>query len=201
VLSELMNDDGTVMRGPAVAAFAKKHGLRRLSIADLIAYRRAREKLVQRIDEFTVQTEIGPLKGYAYVTPFDEVHHMAVVCGRVGDGHNVLTRLHRVNVIRDMFGGTRSVNAVLQRFKQEGRGVMILLRDGSVGVPVSAIPHNGDTQSEAERKRQWRDVGLGAQILRDLGISSIRLLTSVDHHYVGLAGFGIEIVATEAIER
>ena len=69
------------------------------------------------------------------------------------------------------------------------------------GVPVSAIPHNGDSQSEAERKAQWREIGLGAQILRDLGISSIRLLTSVDHHYVGLGGFGIEIVSTEAIER
>jgi len=201
VLSELMNDDGTVMRGPAVAAFAEKNGLRRLSIADLIAYRRAREKLVERIDEFTVQTEIGPLKGYAYVTPFDQVHHMAVVHGRIGDGKDILCRLHRVNVIRDMFGGTKSIHAVLQRFKDEGRGIMVLLRDGSVGVPLSAIPHNGDSQSEAERKRQWREIGLGAQILRDLGVSSIRLLTSVDHHYVGLGGFGIEIVSSEAIER
>jgi 3,4-dihydroxy 2-butanone 4-phosphate synthase / GTP cyclohydrolase II len=201
VLSELMNDDGTVMRGPTVTAFAEKHGLKRISIADLIAYRRSREKLVERVDEFTVNTEIGPLKGYAYVTPFDQVHHMAVVYGRIGDGRNVPTRLHRVNLIRDMFGGNKSVQTVLQRFKQEGRGVMIFLRDGSVGVPVSAIPHNGDSQSEAERKRQWREIGLGAQILRDLGISSIRLLTSVDHHYVGLGGFGIEIVSTEAIER
>ena len=201
VLSELMNDDGTVMRGPTVTAFAEKHGLKRISIADLIAYRRAREKLVERVDEFTVNTEIGPLKGYAYVTPFDQVHHMAVVHGRIGDGQNVPTRLHRVNLIRDMFGGNKPVQAVLQRFKQEGRGVMIFLRDGSVGVPLSTIPHNGDSQSEAERKREWREIGLGAQILRDLGISSIRLLTSVDHHYVGLGGFGIEIVSTEAIER
>jgi 3,4-dihydroxy 2-butanone 4-phosphate synthase / GTP cyclohydrolase II len=201
VLSELMNDDGTVMRGPQVAAFADKHGLKRFSIAELIAYRRSREKLVERIDEFTVQTEIGPLKGFAYVTPFDEVHHMAVVLGKIGDGKNVLTRLHRVNLIRDMLGPTKSVPAVLQRLKQEGRGVVVFLRDGSVGVPVSAIPHGGDTDTEAERKRQWREIGLGAQILRDLGISSIRLLTSVDHHYVGLAGFGIEIAATEPIER
>jgi len=201
VLSELMNDDGTVMRGPQVKAFAEKHALVRVSIADLIAYRRAREKLVERIDEFTVQTEVGPLKGYAYVTPFDEVHHMAVVFGRVGDGKGVLTRLHRVNLIRDILCGSKSVSNVLQRFKAEGRGVIVFLRDGSVGVPVSAIPHSGDSQTEAERKRQWREIGLGAQILRDLGISSIRLLTSVDHHYVGLAGFGIEIVASEQMER
>ncbi|MDQ2083495.1 3,4-dihydroxy-2-butanone-4-phosphate synthase [Xanthobacteraceae bacterium Astr-EGSB] len=201
VLSELMNDDGTVMRGPQVAAFAEKHGLVRLSIADLIAYRRSREKLVERIEEFTVNTEIGPLKGYAYITPFDEVHHMAVVHGRIGDGRNVPTRLHRVNLIRDVLGPSKSIPAVLQRFKQEGRGVMVFLRDGSVGVPVSAIPHNGDSVTEAERKRQWREIGLGAQILKDLGISSIRLLTSVEHHYVGLAGFGIEIVSSEPIER
>jgi 3,4-dihydroxy 2-butanone 4-phosphate synthase/GTP cyclohydrolase II len=201
VLSELMNDDGTVMRGPQVAAFAEKHGLKRVSIAELIAYRRSREKLVERIDEFTVNTEIGPLKGYAYVTPFDEVHHMAVVYGKIGDGRNVLTKLHRVNLLRDVLGSSKAVPAALQRIKQEGRGVIVFLRDGSVGVPVSAIPHNGDSLTEAERKRQWREIGLGAQILRDLGISSIRLLTSVDHHYVGLAGFGIEIVANEPTER
>ena len=201
VLSELMNDDGTVMRGPQVAAFAEKHKFARVSIADLIAYRRSREKLVERIDEFTVQTEIGPLTGYAYVTPFDEVHHMAVVYGRIGDGKNVFTRLHRVNLIRDVLGGSKSVSSALQRLKAEGRGVMVFLRDGSVGVPVSAIPHNGDTQSDAERTQEWREIGLGAQILRDLGISSIRLLTSVDHHYVGLGGFGIEIVSSEPIER
>ena len=74
------------------------------------------------------------------------------------------------------------------------------MRDGSVGVPVSAIPKNGEPASEAERQRQWREIGLGAQILKDLGISSIRLLTSAEHRYVGLAGFGIEIVATEPIE-
>jgi len=200
VLSELMNDDGTVMRGPTVAAFAARHNLKRITIADLIAYRQAREKLVDRIGEFTVNTEIGPLKGYAYMTHFDEVHHMAVVYGRIGDGKNVPTRLHRANLIRDVFGGSSSVPKVLQHFKREGQGVFVFLRDGSVGVPVSAIPKNGDSSgSEAERQRQWREIGLGAQILKDLGISSIRLITAAKHRYVGLAGFGIEIVATEPI--
>jgi 3,4-dihydroxy 2-butanone 4-phosphate synthase/GTP cyclohydrolase II len=200
VLAELMNDDGTVMRGPQVAAFAARHNLKRITIADLIAYRQAREKLVDRISEFSVPTEIGTLKGYAYVTPFDQVHHMALVHGRIGDGRNVPTRLHRANLIRDMFGGANTVHKVLQHFKREGSGVIVFLRDGSAGVPVSAIPRNEDSASEAERNRQWREIGLGAQILRDLGISSIRLLTSAEHRYVGLAGFGIEIVATEPIE-
>jgi 3,4-dihydroxy 2-butanone 4-phosphate synthase/GTP cyclohydrolase II len=204
VLSELMNDDGTVMRGAAVAAFAARHNLKRISIADLISYRQAREKLVDRIGEFTVPTEIGPLKGYAYMTRFDQVHHMALVHGRIGDGRNVPTRLHRANIIRDMFGGANTVSKALQHFKRDGQGVIVILRDGSVGVPVSAIPKNGDkngdSASDAERQRQWREIGLGAQILRDLGISSIRLLTSAEHRYVGLAGFGIEIVSTEPIK-
>jgi 3,4-dihydroxy 2-butanone 4-phosphate synthase/GTP cyclohydrolase II len=208
VLSELMNDDGTVMRGPDVAAFAERHKLKSISIADLIAYRQSREKLVDRISEFTVTTEIGPLRGYAYMTHFDQVHHMAVVYGRI-DGRNVPTRLHRANLIRDMFGGTNTVAKVLRHFKREGQGVIVFLRDGSVGVPISAIPkggerggeRNGDSNSDAERQRQWREIGLGAQILKDLGITSIRLLTAAKHRYVGLAGFGIEIVSTEPIQE
>jgi 3,4-dihydroxy 2-butanone 4-phosphate synthase/GTP cyclohydrolase II len=199
VLSELMNDDGTVMRGPAVAAFAEHHKLRRISIADLIAYRQAREKLVKRVGEFPVKSEIGTLNGYAYVTPFDSVHHMAVVHGKVGDGRNVLARLHRADIIRDVFGGANPVHAALQRFKQEGRGVLVFLRDGVAGVPTQAIPSHDDG-SEAARTRQWREVGLGAQILRDLGISSIRLLASSRMTYVGLAGFGIEITDTEKVD-
>jgi 3,4-dihydroxy 2-butanone 4-phosphate synthase/GTP cyclohydrolase II len=197
VLAELMNDDGSVMRGAAVARFAEAHGLKHITIADLIAYRQVREKLVKRVSEFPVTTEIGTLKGYAYVTPFDEVYHVALVHGRIGDGREVLTRLHRANILRDVFSGAPEVHGALRRFAKEGRGVMVFLRDGAAGVPVSALPQ--DRGTEAARQRQWREIGLGAQILKDLGISSIRLLTSADHHYVGLAGFGIEIVASEPI--
>ena len=200
VLSELMNDDGTVMRGPAVAAFAEKHKLKLLSIADLIAYRQAREKLVTRVGEFPVASEIGTLKGYAYVTPFDQVHHMAFVYGEVGDGTNVLARLHRADIVRDLFGGGKAIRGTLARFKDEGRGVFVLLRDGTAGVPIQAIPRTGNGSSEEARVKLWREVGLGAQILKDLGITSIRLLASARLTYVGLAGFGIEIAATEMME-
>lgn len=200
VLAELMNDDGTVMRGGHVTAFAAQHGLKSISIADLIAYRQAREKLVERVSEFSVATEIGTLKGYAYLTPFDKVYHMAAVHGRIGDGTNVPTRLHRANLITDVFGGATSVRAVLRRFEQEGHGVIVVLRDGTAGVPVTAPPQERSSGSEAERNRQWREIGLGAQILKDLGVSSIRLLTSAKHRYVGLAGFGIEIASTEPID-
>ncbi len=200
VLSELMNDDGTVMRGPDVAAFASRHNLTRLSIADLIAYRQAREKLVERVGEFPLMSDAGPLQGYAYVTPFDKVHHMAFVSGRIGEGRGVLARWHRANVVSDVFGGARTIRAALQRFKQDGRGVIIYLRDGTAGVPTTVMGQDGESSSEAARNRQWREVGLGAQILKDLGISSIRLLSSAQWTYVGLAGFGIEIDATEPLD-
>ena len=200
VICELVNDDGTVMRGPQIKTFAEKHKLKQISVDELIAYRQAREKLVERVGEFTVETSIGTLKGYGYVTPFDKVHHMALVHGRIGDGTDVPTRLHRANVIQDMFGGAKSVNAALARFKQIGRGVMVVLRDGTAGVPVQALPQDGESAAEAARTRQWREVGLGAQILKDLGVRSIRLLSSSQHTYVGLGGFGIEITATEGLE-
>ena len=200
VLSELMKDDGTVMRGPDVAAFASKHKLTQVSIAELIAYRQNRDKLVERVAEFHVASEIGPLNGYAYVTPFDRVHHMAFVYGEIGDGKGVLARLHRADVIGDVFGGAKPIHAALARFKAAGRGVIVYLRDGTAGVPVAEIPHEGDTGADAARSRQWREIGLGAQILKDIGISSIRLLSSSKRTYVGLGGFGIEIVGTETLE-
>ena len=128
------------------------------------------------------------------MTPFDRVHHMAFVYGDIGDGKNVPARLHRADVIGDVFGGAKPIRAALARFKAEGRGVIVYLRDGTAGVPVAEIPHDGDTGTDAARSRQWREIGLGAQILKDLGISSIRLLTSSKRTYVGLGGFGIEIV-------
>ena len=195
-----MNDNGTVMRGPEVVAFAAKHNLAYVSIAELIAYRQTRDKLVERVGEFQLSSEIGTLKGYAYVTPFDRVHHMAFVYGDIGDGKGVLARLHRADVIGDVFGGAKPIHAALARFRTAGRGVIVFLRDGSAGVPLAEIPHEGDTGTEAARSRQWREIGLGAQILKDLGISSIRLLSSSQRTYVGLSGFGIEIVATDSLE-
>ena len=200
VLAELMNDDGTVMRGPDLAAFAERHKLQRVSIAELIAYRQARDKLIERAGEFPVESEIGTLTGYAFLTPFDPVYHMAFVYGQIGDGRNVLTRLHRANIISDVFGGAKPIHQSLVKFKAEGRGVMVLLRDGTAGVPIVSIPKN-DTASSEARTRQWREVGLGAQILKELGVRSIRLLTSSRRTtYVGLSGFGIEIAGTESVE-
>jgi 3,4-dihydroxy 2-butanone 4-phosphate synthase / GTP cyclohydrolase II len=197
-ICELVNDDGTVMRGKEVAAFAAQYKLKRIAVADLIAYRQAREKLVTRVAEFKVNSEIGPFTGYVYVTPFDEVHHYAFVYGKVGDGRDIPTRLHRANVVEDVFGGAKPIHASFERFRVAGRGVLVYLRAGVSGVPTRAVGEG--TASEQERSKQWREVGLGAQILRDLEISSIRLLATRARTYVGLAGFGIEIAATETLE-
>ncbi len=198
VICELANDDGTVMVGPQIEAFADKHRLRRISVADLIAYRQAREKLVERVACFPIKTPIGDLQGYAYRTPFDPVLHFAFVHGDIGDGREVPARLHRADILSDIFGGG-AIPKVLNRFKAEGRGALVYLRDGAAGVPAN-LSGARPTGSDDARAMQWREIGLGAQILRDLGVSSIRLRTDNPRTYVGLSGFGIEIAAVEPIE-
>src|SRR5271166_811198 len=198
VICELANDDGTVMIGPQIEAFADKHKLKRISVADLIAYRQAREKLVERVAVFPVKTPIGELQGYAYRTPFDPVVHFAFVHGSVGDGRDMPARLHRCDIITDIFGAG-PIPKVLQQFKAEGRGALVYLRDGAAGVPTN-FGMTEETSSVGTRAKQWREIGLGAQILRDLGVSSIRLRTDHARTYVGLSGFGIEIAAVEPID-
>jgi 3,4-dihydroxy 2-butanone 4-phosphate synthase/GTP cyclohydrolase II len=197
VICELANDDGTVMKGPQIDAFSESHGLKRVSVADLIAYRQARDRLVERVGTFPVKTEFGPMTGYAYVTPFEPIQQFAFVHGNIGDGRTMLVRLHRSNVVADVIEGGRQIESVMRRFAAEGRGVLVYLRDGTAGVPLNRYAEEG---AEAQRVRQWREVGLGAQILRDLGVVSIRNLSSSSRSYVGLSGFGIELVGEEPLE-
>jgi len=199
VICELANDDGTVMAGPQIEVFAAKHGLKRISVADLIAHRQAREKIVERVGTFQVMGTSGPLTGHAYVTPYDPVRHFAFVQGEIGDGRDIPARLHRVDIIADVIAGGESIRRTFAAFKENGRGVFIFLRDGTAGVPVNIIGME-KPDSETKRIKEWREIGLGAQILRDLGISSIRLRTGRPMTYVGLSGFGIEITASEGLE-
>lgn len=196
VICELANDDGTVMKGPQITAFAQKHGLVQITVADLIAFRQSREKLVERVHSFPVSTEFGPMTGHVYITPFEDTQHFAFVMGRLGDGEKVPARLHRADVVADVLGGGTAIQCALRRFQQDGRGVLIYLRDGTAGVPLKSV----EDDSDAQRTQQWREVGLGAQILRDLGVSSIVNLASSARSYVGLNGFGIEIVETQPLE-
>src|SRR5256885_2110029 len=140
VISELMNDDGTVMKGEQVARFAATHKLKHVTIADMIAYRQAREKLIERGSTFVIESPIGSLQGYAYRSPFDSIAHVAFVYNGVGDGKNVLTRFHKPNIVKDIFTGHKRMAAVLEQFKKSGRGVLVYLRDGAAGVPVAALP-------------------------------------------------------------
>ena len=198
VICELANDDGTVMKGAEITAFGERHGLLRVSVADLIAHRQAREKLVERLGSFPVRTEWGEMTGYAYSTCFDPVQHIALVHGRVGDGRDLPVRLHRANAVADVFAGGKTVGAALRRFAEEGRGVLVYLRDGTAGVPLTSYSEEGG--AEALRTRQWREVGLGAQILRDLGVVSIRNLSTSPRSYVGLSAFGIELLGEVPLE-
>ena len=197
VICELANDDGTVMKGPQIAAFAEKHGLKQITVADLIAYRQSREKLVERVHSFPVKTAFGEMTGHVYVTPFDDTQHFAFVMGKVGDGTKMPARFHRADVVADVLGGAGTIQCALKRFQEEGRGVLVYLRDGSAGVPIKSVD---ETDSDTVRTRQWREVGLGAQILRDLGVGSIVNLASSTRSYIGLGGFGIEIVGTQPLE-
>ncbi len=198
VICELVNDDGSVKRGGQVMAFARQHGFKIISVADLIAHRQKRERLVEQTGCFDVETAIGTAKGFSYVTPFDAVEQLALVFGDIGDGKDVPVRLHRENVLEDVFGDRKTIAAAFAVFKAEGRGVLVYLQEGTAGVPASQ--HAEKSGSAQQRQQSWRDVGLGAQILRDLNVSSIRLLSSSNRHYVGLAGFGIEISATVKLE-
>ena len=196
VICELVNDDGSVKRGPQNFAFAREHGFKIISVADLIAYRQRRERLVEQTAQFDVETVIGKARGYSFVTPFDQVEQLALVFGDVSTAKAVPVRLHRENVIEDVFGKRTTLNKVFEVFKREGAGILVYLQEGAAGVPAGQFAGTEKSGSAAQRQQSWRDVGLGAQILRDLNVSTIRLISSSNRHYVGLSGFGIEIAET-----
>lgn len=201
LISELVNDNGSVKRGPEVAAFAKEHKLIMCSVADLIAYRQSKEELVEEIEVFTVNTAVGQAKAHVFATPFDPVQHVAISFGDVESADNVLVRLHQENVLNDVFRDGSSIEGILKKLKTAPSGVFVYLREGSAGVPGAyAGRRDADkTGTESAREQEWREVGLGAQILKKMGVSRIRLLASKERHYVGLSGFGIEIIETELI--
>lgn len=197
VIGELMNDDGTVMAGERLALFLGEHGFARLSIAGLIAHRQRSERLVRRVASFPVATAIGTLTGYAFATPFDTVQHFAFVYGDIAGGGPVPTRIHRADVIGDVLGVDGVVARSLGHFQHHGAGILVYLRDA--GGAAALAPAVG-TGVAAARATEWREIGLGAQILRDLGVTTIKLLTSTPRRFVGLAGFGIDIDGFDTVK-
>ena len=201
LLAELVNDNGSVKKGTQIEAFAREHGLKLVSIDDLIAYRQQREKLITRVSSAEVQTSAGAGTVLVYSTPFDTAHHVALVVGdlKASQAGGVLVRLHREDTVGDVFRqGEGTMARVLEQIKAEGRGVVIYLREGAVGVAASGRGEGG--ASDTSRREQWREIGLGAQILKDLGVRSIRVLSTKERQFKGLAGFGVEILGTERIE-
>lgn len=200
MIGELVNDDGTVKRLPALLDFAKEHDLKIVSIADLIDYRQKREQLIHRLGEQDITTGWGPARLVTYDTPFDPVQHYAVCFGDLFDDAPVTTRIVREDPLQGLSGVDDTETVVLSHLAKQTPSLLIMLRDPK----LPTYDHDdGDTSPDDEghesaRKRQevWRDVGVGAQILRDLGVSRIRLLASHERTYVGLDGFGIEIVET-----
>lgn len=199
LLAELVNDDGTVQRLPQLIEFAKTHDLKIISIADLIAYRQTREQLVERTMEFTVNTRIGPARAYAYKTKFEDAEHIALVFGEISGTMPV--RIHREKLIDDIFGPQAGhseslLDVSLDRIAKLGGGVLIYLRSGFVGVPLEKL---SDQSKEESRRAQWLEIGVGAQILRDLGLSKIRLIAGREANYVGVEGFGLTLESTELL--
>jgi len=198
VISELMNEDGSVMRGPQVAAFAARHGLKQVSVAELIAWRERTESLIERIGSARVETAAGAAEAVTYKTPWDPMHHVALVFGDIRDGEDVPVRMHIESVLDDVFGASPSLNGALATIAARKRGVIVYPREGSVG--VAHVARRGEAAgTEARRRGEWLEIGLGAQILRDLGVRSIALIATRERHYVGLEGFGIRIASTVRI--
>lgn len=194
VICELARDDGTVMAGADIRAFAERHDLPLVSVDELINWRRERELLVTQNGPFSCDSIIGPLKGYAFSTPFDSIRQFAFVYGEIGDGENVPARIHRSSVITDVIVQDTTVHRCLRLMREEGRGVLVYLREGACGVPIGPL-ETDKPAAERRRDTHWHEVGLGAQILRSLGVRSLRLLASRDVNYVGLSGFGLSIAS------
>ena len=211
VICEIMNDDGTMARMPDLVAFAQRHGLKVGTIEDLIAYRLKNDRIVKRTATTKVESVFGG--GFdlcTYVTTVDSVEHLALVKGDLSKPGPVLVRVHAVSVAADLLGiGTGSggmnghlVQKSMQMISAEGRGVIVLLRDlrpHSVSEWIqtrSPNPRAGRTE-----ERRLVEIGVGSQILRDLGVSDMVLLTNQPQsRYIGLEGFGLSIVGTRRIE-
>jgi len=209
VLCEIVNDDGTMARLPELVPFAEHHGLRIIAIADLIEYRRRNEKLVERFASARMPTKHGELETIAYRSILDGEEHVAFVMGDVTGVDDVLVRVHSACLTGDIFGSLRcdcgsQIEAALEKIAEEGRGVIVYLR-GHEGrgiglahkVRAYQLQHQGHATADANTMQglpvDSREYGIGAQILNDLGITTMRLMTNNPAKYHGLQGFGLKI--------
>jgi 3,4-dihydroxy 2-butanone 4-phosphate synthase/GTP cyclohydrolase II len=210
VICEIMNDDGSMARVPELERFCARHSLKMVSVADLIRYRLKHERFIRRVAEGCVETEAGVFRTVAYTSDLNPEHHLALVHGEVSAKEGVLVRMHARCIYGDVFGSTacecgRLVRHSLRMIAREGAGVLVYLHESGPGFRIERDPahelrlssHSRDFihyQGAAGQRQLQHEHGIGAQILSDLGLHTIRLLTNHPRKIVALEGFGIEIV-------
>jgi 3,4-dihydroxy 2-butanone 4-phosphate synthase / GTP cyclohydrolase II len=208
VICEVMNDDGTMARVPELAKFARRHKLLMITIADLIQYRMRTEALVRRVASASLPTDHGEFQVIAYESLIDRETHVALVKGEIGDGEQVMVRVHSRCLTGDVFHSARcdcgpQLDAAMQRIADEGRGVLLYLNQEGRGIGLAnkirayELQDQGlDTVEANERlgfKADQRDYGIGVQILRDLGVRSMRLLSNNPRKLVGIEGYNLSV--------
>jgi 3,4-dihydroxy 2-butanone 4-phosphate synthase / GTP cyclohydrolase II len=215
VICEIMNKDGSMARVPDLVRVARRHDLLVITIADLIRYRMAHERLVRRVASANLPTELGDFRLYAYESQLDGETHVALVRGEVGDGQDVMVRVHSKCLTGDVFHSARcdcgpQLHTAMKRIAEEGRGILLYLNQEGRGIGLAnkirayELQDQGlDTVEANERlgfKADQRDYGIGAQILGDLGVKTMRLLTNNPRKFIGLQGYGLAVSASVPLE-